>query len=87
MERVSVTREINAPPAAVEEAMANVGEFMGAAGFTDATVDGDCVDIENRVGLATMTLSHASCSFSTRVDSARNVADSVNTTAPAAATS
>jgi len=56
MEQVTVTRRVAAPPADVREAIADVGWFMRAADFTDVTVEGDVVAIENRVGLATMGL-------------------------------
>lgn len=51
-----MTREVPAPPAEVADAIDDVGWFMRAADFTDVTVEGDVVAIENRVGFATMTL-------------------------------
>lgn len=57
MEQVTVTRQVSAPPDDVADAMADVGWFMRAADFTEVTVDGDVVSIENRVGFATMSLS------------------------------
>lgn len=56
MERVSVTRRIDAPPAAVEAAVADLESFMLAAGFDDVSVEGGTVDIENAVGLARLSL-------------------------------
>jgi carbon monoxide dehydrogenase subunit G len=56
MQTVSVTRHVDAPPERVREAMSDLEAFMLGAGFTDVTVDGDDLHIENRVGLATVTL-------------------------------
>lgn len=56
MQTVTVTREVAADPAAVEAVLADVGPFTEAGGFNDVTVDGDVVELENRVGLATMRL-------------------------------
>lgn len=56
MQTVTVTREVAADPSAVEQVLADVGPFTEAGGFDEVTVDGDVVELENRVGLATMTL-------------------------------
>lgn len=56
MESVTVSRRLDAPPAAVREVVEDVEPFMAAGGFTDVTVEGARVDIENRLGLATLRL-------------------------------
>jgi hypothetical protein len=69
MAEVTVTRHVDADPEAVRAAMADIEWFMLAAEFTDVTVEdeagdapddraqpGDVVTVENRVGLATLTL-------------------------------
>ncbi|MFB6087480.1 MAG: SRPBCC family protein [Haloarculaceae archaeon] len=56
MQSVTMSRHVDAPPDAVREAMADVEAFMLGAGFTEATVDGDRLHLENHVGLATVEL-------------------------------
>jgi hypothetical protein len=71
MEQVTVSRNVDAPPDAVREAMGDLEWFMRAAEFTDVTVEGDSearsdsdgraapgdvVTVENRVGFATLSL-------------------------------
>lgn len=53
---VTVSREIDAPPAAVRAAVGEVEAFTAAAGFDEVDVDGDTVRISNRVGPATISL-------------------------------
>ncbi|WP_248897062.1 SRPBCC family protein [Haloplanus halobius] len=56
METVTVTRTIAAPESAVREAILDVEPFMRAAGFDEVDVDGDIIDLTNRVGLAEIEL-------------------------------
>lgn len=69
MAEVTVTRHVDADPEAVRAAMEDVEWFMLAAEFTGVTVEreepgapddgaqaGDVVTVENRVGLATLSL-------------------------------
>lgn len=56
MESVSVSRRVDAPPERVRELMSDLEEFMLAAGFTDVTATDETIHLENRVGLATVTL-------------------------------
>jgi carbon monoxide dehydrogenase subunit G len=56
MQSVTVSRRVDAPPERVRELMEDLEEFMLAAEFTDVTVDGDEMHLENQVGLATVTL-------------------------------
>jgi carbon monoxide dehydrogenase subunit G len=56
MQSITVSRRVDAPPDRVREAMADLEAFMLGAGFTDVTVDGDEIHLENQVGLATVTL-------------------------------
>jgi len=56
MQSVTVSRRVEAPPERVRVAMDDLEAFMLAAGFTDVTVDGDEMHLENQVGLATVTL-------------------------------
>jgi len=51
MERVSLTRTVDADPETVTDLVTDVEPFMRAAGFDDVTVDGDTVVIRNHVGL------------------------------------
>ncbi|MFB6146443.1 MAG: SRPBCC family protein [Halobacteriaceae archaeon] len=51
MESVSFSREIQAPPDPVRDAIRDVGPFMRAAGFSEVAVEGDTVEIANAVGL------------------------------------
>lgn len=51
MERVRVTRELAADREAVEALVRDVEPFMLAGGFDAVRVDGDIVELENRVGL------------------------------------
>lgn len=54
---VSVTRTVEASPATVRDAMADVERFMEAAGFDEVTVEGDSLTIVNGFGLAAIELS------------------------------
>jgi len=56
MQSISVSRRVDADPDRVREAMADLEAFMLGAGFTDVTVDGEAIHLENQVGLATVTL-------------------------------
>jgi len=56
MQSVTVSRRVDAPPERVRDAMEDLEAFMLAAGFTDVTVDGDEMHLENQVGLATVEL-------------------------------
>jgi len=51
MERVSLTRTVPADPETVTDLITDVAPFMRAAGFDEVTLDGDDLDITNRVGL------------------------------------
>jgi carbon monoxide dehydrogenase subunit G len=51
-----MSRRVDAPPEAVRAAMDDVEAFMLGAGFTEATVEGDRLHLENHVGLATVEL-------------------------------
>ncbi|MBV0900544.1 SRPBCC family protein [Haloarcula salina] len=51
MERVSLTRTVDADPDTVIDRITDVEPFMRAAGFDDVTVEGDTVVIQNHVGL------------------------------------
>ena len=56
MQSVTVSRRVDAPPDRVRELMADLEAFMLGAGFTDVTVSGPEIHLENQVGLATVTL-------------------------------
>ena len=56
MQEVTERREIDAPAAAVREALADRESFMRAGGFDEATVDGDRIHLANSVGLLTIEL-------------------------------
>lgn len=56
MESVTRTRRIEADPETVAALVADVEPFMVAGGFTSVEVDGDTVEIANRIGLATLRL-------------------------------
>lgn len=56
MEQVTVTRRVAAPPDDVRAAVDDLEWFMRAADFTDVTVEGATVEVENRVGFATLGL-------------------------------
>ena len=56
MQTVTVSRRVDAPPEQVRAAMDDLEAFMLAAGFTEVTVDGETLHLENQVGLATVTL-------------------------------
>lgn len=51
MKHVTITREIDAPPEVVRERMADREAFMQAGGFSDVTVEGDEIHLENTVGI------------------------------------
>lgn len=51
MQTVTVTREFDAPPPAIREAMADREAFMKAGGFAEVDVDGDTIHLKNTVGL------------------------------------
>jgi hypothetical protein len=57
MNSVSLSREIAAPPEAVRERMDDLGPFMRAAAFDEVVVEGDRIELENGVGIATVELS------------------------------
>jgi len=57
MNSVSVSREIAAPPDAVRERMDDLEAFMRAAAFDEVVVEGDRIELENGVGIATIELS------------------------------
>lgn len=56
MQTVTLTREVAAEPSAVRDVLADVEGFTVAGGFDEVTVDDGIVEIENKMGLATMTL-------------------------------
>jgi len=56
MQSITVSRRVEAPPERVREAMADLEAFMLGAKFTDVTVEGEAIHLENQVGLATVTL-------------------------------
>lgn len=56
MATVSVSRQIDAPPADLRPLIADVGAFMRACGFDGVTVQDDLIHIENRVGILTIEL-------------------------------
>lgn len=56
MDSVTVTRALDADPAAVRAAMTDLDPFMTAAGFDEVTVDGDTIRVRNRVGIADIEL-------------------------------
>lgn len=51
-----MSRRVAAPPERVREAIRDVEAFMEGAGFTEVSVSGDEVHLENAVGLATVEL-------------------------------
>jgi len=51
MESVSLTRTVPADPETVTDLITDVEPFMRAAGFDEVALDGDDLDIKNRVGL------------------------------------
>jgi hypothetical protein len=56
MQSVTLTRTIDAQPAAVVDAMQDLEPFMLAAGFDDVTVDGEELRVANAVGIAEIEL-------------------------------
>lgn len=56
MQTVTVSRRFDAPPDRVRPLVADAEPFMLAGGFDSVTVDGDVVELENRLGFATMEL-------------------------------
>jgi carbon monoxide dehydrogenase subunit G len=56
MNSVTLSRRIDAPPAAVRDSMNRIDPFMRASGFDDVTVDGETVRVANDVGIATVEL-------------------------------
>jgi hypothetical protein len=56
MDTVSVTRDFDAAPAAVRDAMTDVEPFMLAAGFDRVTVEDDTIHVTNQVGIAEIEL-------------------------------
>jgi carbon monoxide dehydrogenase subunit G len=56
MKSVTVSRTIDAPRSAIQTAIEDVEAFMLASGFDEVTVDGDVIDLVNRVGIATIQL-------------------------------
>ncbi|WP_276302615.1 SRPBCC family protein [Halorussus lipolyticus] len=51
MERVTVTRNIEASPEALKERIEDVEPFMRSAGFDEVEVEGDTIHLANAVGL------------------------------------
>jgi carbon monoxide dehydrogenase subunit G len=56
MQSVTLTRTIDAQPAAVTDAMDDLEPFMLAAGFDEVVVDGDELRVSNLVGIAEIEL-------------------------------
>jgi carbon monoxide dehydrogenase subunit G len=56
MESVTLSRTIEVSPDAVREAMSDIGPFTEAAGFDEVTVEGETIEVVNRVGVATIQL-------------------------------
>lgn len=56
MDSVTLSRRVAAEPAAVRERVRDVEPFVRAGGFDEVVVDGDRVEITNRVGIATIEL-------------------------------
>lgn len=56
MERVRVSRRVDADPGRLRAAVTDVEPFMRAAGFDEVTVDGDTIAITNHLGLLTIEL-------------------------------
>jgi len=56
MQSITVSRRVEGTPERVREAMADLEAFMLGAKFTDVTVEGEAIHLENQVGLATVTL-------------------------------
>ncbi|WP_135662168.1 SRPBCC family protein [Halorhabdus rudnickae] len=56
MEEVTVSRDVAAPPEAVQAAFEDVGAFMRAAGFDEVTVADDTVTVGRNIGLAELEL-------------------------------
>jgi carbon monoxide dehydrogenase subunit G len=56
MQSVTISRTIEAPDAALREAMLDLEPFMRAAGFDSVDVDGDTIHVANTVGIATIEL-------------------------------
>lgn len=56
MAEVHVERELDATPERVREAMRDVEAFMRAGGFDEVVVDGDRIELTNRVGLPKIRL-------------------------------
>jgi len=56
MQSVTRTRTIDAQPAAVRDAMADLEPFMLAAGFDEVAVDGNDLRVANAVGIAEIEL-------------------------------
>jgi len=56
MQSVTVSRPLDAPVDAVRERIRDVEPFMRAGGFDGVVVDGDRVELTNRVGIATIEL-------------------------------
>jgi len=56
MQTVTVERTVDAPPAAVRDALDRLEPFVAASGFDDVVVDGDTVEVGNQVGIATLEL-------------------------------
>lgn len=56
MQRVSLRRHVEADPVAVQAALADTEAFMRAGGYDTVAVDGDDIELANRVGLLTIEL-------------------------------
>jgi len=56
MQTVTVERTVDAPPAAVRDALGRLEPFVEASGFDEVVVDGDTVEVGNQVGVMTLEL-------------------------------
>lgn len=56
MDAVTVSRRIDAPPSAVEDAIADRAAFVRSAGFDEVEVDGDRIRVANTVGIKEIEL-------------------------------
>lgn len=56
MNTVTVSRHLDASPEAVRERVSDVEPFVRAGGFDEVLVDGDRIELTNRVGIATIEL-------------------------------
>lgn len=56
MQTVSLSRDLDADPEAVEALVGDVAAFTRAGGFDEVEVEGDRMQLSNGVGIATMEL-------------------------------